>query len=135
MLVELDMSKTKLRKIFVLNHTFLWKVEHYHLKAFQYSECVDKIVIYLQEYKNSPIIFHFKLEDNFLYSEEENWFMDSGCIINKSKSINLNRPAVISELIKSYFGKSWKPKETSRSFEIGDALKLLSLLDLPNEKS
>lgn len=127
------MGKNKLRKIVVLENTYLWKVEHYHLRAFQYSECVDRVVIYLNDCKHSPLILHFRLEDNVLLANSNDWFMDSGSIIKEGKSINLNRPKVIAKLIEYHIDHYWKPKTETKPLEITDALRLLDLLELPND--
>ncbi|MBL4706012.1 MAG: hypothetical protein JKY54_15915 [Flavobacteriales bacterium] len=128
------MSKTGLRKINIAGDTYLWRVGHYHLEEFEYSECVDRVTIYLEGYKNAPLILHFRLEDNVLLSQnsrKNDWFIDWGCLTNKERTINLNRPGVIAKLIAYYIAHSWTPKEEKRSLEIKDALKLLDLIELP----
>lgn len=128
------MSKTGLRKINIAGNSYLWRVGHYHLEKFEYSECVDRVTVYLEGYKNSPLILHFRLDDTILLSEnsrKKDWFKDWGCLINNTKTINLNRPGVIAKLIAYYIERNWTPKEAKRSLEIKDALKLLDLIELP----
>ncbi len=140
--------KNKLRKIKVDNETYLWKREHNHLEDFEYSKCVEKVTIYLEGYKNSPINLLFREEDNLKIKNnlnKEKWcvgYPDAGVIwLFKPRAdkkpqtenihINLNRPAVIAELIKYFNNNGWNPKEVKKSFVIEDALKFLDVIKLP----
>ncbi|WP_299680677.1 hypothetical protein [uncultured Dokdonia sp.] len=140
--------KNKLRKIKINNNTYLWRRGHYHLPKFEYSECVEKVTIYLEEYKNSPLQLSFREEDNLILKtniDKEKWcvgYPDSGVIwLFKPRAdkkpqtehiaINLNRPAVIAELIKYFNLNGWKPKENSKPFVEENALKFLEIIDLP----
>lgn len=130
------MGSKKLRTIRVSGNTYLWTIGHYHLEEFKYSECVDRITIYLKDYKNSPLILHFRLEDNELLpakTGEGKWFIDFGCLINNKRVINLNRPGVIAKLIEFYVHQNWNPVETTKALEIKDALKLVNLIEFPEE--
>ena len=119
----------------------------YHLPEFEHSECVEKITIYLEGFKNSPLLLSFREEDNLIVKtdvEKEKWcvgYPDDGVIwLFKSKSdenlqtehidINLNRPAVIAELIKYFILNGWKPNENFTSFVEGDSLKFLEVIGL-----
>ena len=132
------MSKQKLRRITINNLVYLWKRGHYHLKEFQYSTCADRLVVYLEDYKQSPLILHFRLEDNQLSSnhlKDGDWFMESGCLIRKDRVISLNRPAVFSKLISYYLRREWQPATDKKALEIFDALLLLDHLELPEAVS
>lgn len=111
--------KNKLRKIKVNDETYLWKRGHHHLTEFKHSECVEKVTIYLEGFKKSPLLLSFREEDNIIVKtdiEKEKWcvgYPDDGVIwLSKPRAdkkpqtehieVNLNRPAVIAELIR-YF--------------------------------
>lgn len=128
------MSKPSLRKITVAGNTYLWRVGHYHLEEFEHSPCVDRVTVYLEDHKHSPLLLHFRLEDNLLLSpktREKDWFMDWGCMMTQKKIVNLNRPGVIAKLIAFYLEQGWNPKENRKPLERFDALKLLDLIEFP----
>lgn len=140
--------KNKLRKIKINNETYLWKRGHHHLTEFEYSKCVEKITIYLKGFKNSPLQLLFREEDNLTLKtdiKKEKWcvgYPDEGVIwLSKPRKdkqpqtehidINLNRPAVIAELIKYFKSNGWNPKQTSKPFVEENALKFLEIIELP----
>ncbi len=89
--------KTKLRKIKVANETYLWNRKHYHLSEFEYSKCAEKVIIYLEGYKKSPLQLSFREEDNIPLKknvEKEKWcvgYPESGIIwLSKYKPPLLN---------------------------------------------
>jgi len=149
------MSKNKLRKIKIANERYLWKVSPHYLTTFAYSKCVEKVVVYLEGYKKSPLQLSFREEDNLLIKtdlEKEKWcvgYPDSGVVWlytykpplpnnepypieqRQTITINLNRPAVIAKLIAYFIDTQWKPKETEKPLVIEDALKLLEIIELP----
>lgn len=149
------MAKNQLRKIKIYNETYLWKREHMHLTEYGYAKCVEKVVIYLDGHKKSPLQLLFREEDNLKIKtdiEKEKWcvgYPDEGIIwLSKYKpplpdnkpypieqqqtiDINLNRPAVIAELISYFIQSDWKPKESTKPYIMEDALKLLEIIDLP----
>lgn len=149
------MAKNKLRQIKIDNETYLWKREHLHLTGYEHSKCIEKVVIYLEGYKKSPLQLLFREEDNLNIKtdiEREKWcvgYPDDGVIwlykyqpslpnnepysIDQQQiiAINLNRPAVIAELIRYFLQTDWKPKEITRPLIIEDALKLLEIIVLP----
>lgn len=138
-----------MRRINVNDEIYLWRRGHYHLTEFKHSKCAEKVVIYLEGFKNSPIHLSFKEEDNLIFKddiEKEKWcvgYPDNGVIwlLDLSRpdnvpppahiDINLNRPAVIAILIKYFIQNGWNPKETTRPLIIEDALKFLDILELP----
>ena len=145
--------KNKLRKIKVDNQTYLWKRGHYHLTEFEHSECVEKVTIYLEGFKNSPLQLSFREEDNLSLKADinkEKWcvgYPDSGVIWlykykapspnnepieqRKTIEINLNRPAVIAKIITYFNRNGWNAKETSKPFVEENALKFLEMIDFP----
>ena len=128
------MAKSLLRKINVDGSIYLWKTGHYHLKEFKHSECAERVTVYLKDYKNSPIHIHFRLEDNSYLQEDlakSNWFIDWGCLQNKNKVVNLNRPGVIKILIRYFISKEWNPETSKTPYHYYSGLKLLSELDFP----
>ncbi len=149
------MSKNKLRKIKIANETYLWRVNHSHLENFTYSKCVEKVVVYLEGYKKSPLRLSFREEDNLVLKKDlkkEKWcvgYPDTGVIWlytykpalpnnepypieqQKTISINLNRPAVIVKLIAYFIERQWKPKENEKPLVIENALKFLEIIELP----
>lgn len=149
------MKKNTLRKIKIDNETYLWKRSHLHLTNYEYSACVEKVVLYLEGYKKSPIQLSFREEDNLTLKsdvEKEKWrvgYPDDGVIwlfnykprlpnsetspVNEQQTdeINLNRPAVIAELIRYFLHNGWKPKESIRPYIIEDALRFLEIIALP----
>lgn len=149
------MIKNKLRKIKIDNDTYLWKREHLHLTEYEHSKCIEKVVIYLEGHKKSPLQLSFREEDNLNIKtdiEKEKWcvgYPDDGVIwlykykpplpnnepypIDQQQTIdiNLNRPAVIAELIRYFLQTDWKPKESTRPHIVEDALKLLEIIVLP----
>jgi len=69
-------NKISLRKIKVQDETYLWKRGHYHPIEFEHFNCVEKVIIYLEGYKNSPLHLLFRTEDNLLLNkdlEKEKW--------------------------------------------------------------
>lgn len=143
-------NKTNLRKIRIGKESYLWKRGHYHLDAFEYSQCVEKVIVFLNGYKNSPLHLLFKEEDNHLFKsdlEKEKWCVghpEQGVIwLYKPEAdlqaqrvninINLNRPAVIARLIEHYAGTHWNPRKTNKPLVIEDALRLVEELELPKE--
>ena len=139
-------NKLNLRKIRVLEEQFLWKRGHLHVNKYQCSECVELVIIYLQDYKNTPLKLYFRQDDNIILkntSEKNYWYVgypDDGVIWNfnqvnpqeKGISINLNRPGVIAKLIEYFFNITWFPKEAEKGFIVNDALKLLEIIEFPN---
>jgi hypothetical protein len=147
------MAKNIFRKIKIDNETYLWKRHHHHLTNYERSPCIEKVVIYLEGYKKSPLRLLFREDDNLTLKpdiEKEKWrvgYPDDGVIWlyqspllnNKSYpdneeqtgDINLNRPAVIAELIGYFLQKDWKPKESTKPYIIEDALKFLEIIALP----
>ncbi|MEL6257410.1 MAG: hypothetical protein AAFR87_35785, partial [Bacteroidota bacterium] len=106
--------------------------------------CVEKVIIYLEGYKKSPLHLLFREEDNLKFKpdpEKEKWcvgYPDDGVIWlyhnkegKESVQINLNRPAVIAALIEYFKENGWKPKEHSTPLLFEDALKFLDSIDLP----
>ena len=134
------MKKLKLRSIQVQSNTYLWKRSHYHATAFEHTECVEKVTIYLEGYKNSPLQLIFKEEDNLA---KEKWcvgYPDSGVIWrykdqeqspSENIHINLNRPAVIVMLITHFIKDKWQPKTANKPLVIENALYLLDTIKLP----
>ena len=149
--------KNKLRRIKVNDATYLWKRWHHHLTEFKHSECVEKVTIYLEGYKKSPLRLSFREEDNFPLKTDidgEKWnvgYPDSGVLWRfqnqpdspnnqsplpeqvQTVEINLNRPAVIAELIKYFSLHGWNPMEASKPFVEENALKFLEIIALPQD--
>lgn len=140
------MQKTKLRRIRINNEYYLWKRSYYHLSEFKHSSAVEKVIIYLENHKKSPLHLHFKEEDNLNYKDisKEKWcvgYPDTGVIWLYKVSptpasnvihINLNRPAVIASLIQYFIQNAWYPKDEQKPLIVEDALKLLDKIALPN---
>lgn len=129
------MALSKLRKITVAGNIYLWRNAHYHLEDFKYSHCAEKITAYLQDHKRSPLIVHFRMEDNINLTdnlERDVWFSDSGCLIKKDRVININRPAVIAALIEHFLKEGWAPCAQTKPYEVQDGLQRLEHLGLPN---
>ncbi|MFK8010368.1 MAG: hypothetical protein AB8H03_28700 [Saprospiraceae bacterium] len=141
-------NKTSLRKINVQNERYLWKRGHYHPIEFEHSNCVEKVIIYLEGYKNSSLHLLFRTEDNLLLnlnSEKEKWclgYPDDGVIwLFKPRedkkpqtiniNINLNRPAVIAKLIEHFIAEEWKPKVSKKPLIKENALLLIEKIELP----
>ena len=132
------MGKTGLRRITVSGKSFLWKTRHYHLEEFEESKCVDKVTIFLDGHKASPLILHFRLEDNTQLPhtpEERKWFMDSGCLIKNERVISLNRPAVIARFVEYYLDQGWTPHHGNKALEIESGLLLLESIELPEGRA
>jgi hypothetical protein len=149
------MTKDKLRKIKIDSDTYLWKREHLHLTEYVLSKCVEKVVIYLEGHKKSPLQLLFREEDNLSIKmdiEKEKWcvgYPNDGVVwlykykpplpnnapypMNQQQTIevNLNRPAVIAELIGYFLHTDWNPKESTRPHIVEDALKLLEIIVFP----
>ena len=152
-----QMERRKLRKLKIAHETYLWRREHMHLADYQYSTCMERVVIYLEGYRNSPLHLYFREEDNLILGidvEKEKWCVGSGsqgiiwlyrhdskCALPADEAnsaerrplihINLSRPAVIAKLIEYFIKAEWKPKEGSKPVVIENALRLLETLELP----
>ena len=139
------MNKTGLRRIKVEGEVYLWKRKHFHLAQYNSSPCVEKLTVFLDGYKNSPLELFFRQEDNALLqhtSSEKYWcvgypndgviwlFQGSGSQ-DQNKDINLNRPGVVAKLILHHLGKGWNPQKSKKPYAVKDALKLLEQIDLP----
>lgn len=138
-------AKKSLRKITVDNQIFLWKVGHFHLEEFTFSKCCEKVVIYLENHKKSPLQLSFREEDNLTMMsnvEEQRWcigYPETGALwITKGKdsvtgneNINLNRPAVIRKIIEFYLANGWNPAENKKPLINEKALELVSVIKFP----
>lgn len=139
-------NKTKLRRINIRGEIYLWKRGHYHITDYESSECVEKVIVYYEGNKKSPLQLIFKQDDNKLLmktTENKYWcvgYPESGVIwyfdqskLNEVESIevNLNRPAVIRKLIEYFIENNWLPKEGQRPFVVPNALKLLEWIEFP----
>ena len=136
-------NKLKMRKINVFGQTFLWKRMHIHLEEFEYSQCVEKVKIYLEGYKNSPLILFFRGEDNHLLETlkgEERWeigYPESGIIWKYipdreptiQESINLNSSPVIVKLIKYYYHNQWFPESENKPYIDENSLTLTEKIE------
>ncbi|GEM_PF-1491521 len=149
------MAKNSLRKITIGEETYLWKREHLHVTTDKHFKCIEKVVLYLEGYKKSPLQLLFREEDNLKVItdiEKEKWcvgYPDDGVIWlckkqpfladNEPNSdnqeqtieINLNRPAVIAALIRYFLQTNWNPKQSTRPYIIEDALQFLEIIVLP----
>ncbi len=129
-------NKIPLRKLKHRGKTYLWKRSHVHLKENQISPCSEKVLIYLENYKNSPVQISFKEDDNLLLKDTfGKWIVghpESSVIwystelnetINKSvKSIDLNSPKTIVKLIDFHIANGWAPSISSTKFINDSAL-------------
>ena len=144
-----------MRKITIDDAVYLWKREHLHLIAGEHCKCIEKVVLYLEGYKKSPLQLFFREEDNLKFKtdiEKEKWcvgYPDEGVIWLYKKQplladnepnsdnqeqtieINLNRPAVITALIRYFLQTDWNPKQSTRPYIIEDALQFLEIIVLP----
>ncbi len=141
-----------MRKITIDDAVYLWKREHLHLIAGEPCKCIEKVVIYLEGYKKSPLQLFFREEDNLKFKtdiEKEKWkvgYPDDGVIWlyrqpllvdlysnnqEQTIEINLNRPAVIAALIRYFLQTDWNPKQSTSPYIIKEALKFLEIIALP----
>lgn len=136
------LNKTPLRKLIRHDQTFLWKRSHVHLKEYIHSECTEQVVIFLEGFKNSSLRIHFREEDNLSIQHDitkRKWcvgYPDSGVIWlsttpqkENTPVINLNRSAVIRQLIDFFYGMEWRPETTNKTFEIQHGLELLEHIE------
>lgn len=115
---------------------------------YESSPCVEKITIYLEAHKKSPLRLFFREDDNKLRKEggEANkwclygfgegviWlWQENPSPTNQVVVINFNRPLVIADLINYFLINGWNPTSNSRPLEIQDALKYLEILELTND--
>ena len=139
-------NRTKFRKINIHGEIYLWKRGHYHIVNYEFSECVEKVIVYLEGKKKSPLQLIFKQDDNkLLMNTTQNkywcvgypqsgaiWYFDQSKLNDiESIEINLNRPAVIRKLIEYYVENNWFPKEDQSPYVVPNALKLLELIEFP----
>ncbi|MFI1770326.1 hypothetical protein [Thalassobellus citreus] len=148
-----SINKIRIRKINHLKDTYLWKRTHYHLDDYKFAKCAELVIIYLENFKNSPIKLHFREEDNELLKSgngKGKWMVgypDSGIIwfSNTEKTaiqgenvdceqINFNKPKVIVKLIDYYRSNGWNPETSNQIFIVNDALRTLEFIDFPKEK-
>jgi hypothetical protein len=54
------MAKNKLRKKKIENDLFMEEDHHLHLTEFKHSKCAEKVVIYLEGYKDSTLQLLFQ---------------------------------------------------------------------------
>ncbi len=138
--------KTSLRKIQIQGKTYLWKTEHCHEQKAEHVNCIEKVTIYLDGYKKSPLYLLFRDEDNQLLqhnNKDEKWcigYPDSGVIWRSTNSvkldskkahteINLNRPAVIATLIKYFITTEWHPTISKKPLIKENALLLIGHIE------
>ncbi len=128
-------NKIKLRKLDVFNYCFLWKCGHIHLKEFKNFQCIEKVVIYLDGYKNSPLILFFKEDDNELINlgKDKKWnvgYPNKGIIWNRELQINLHNSLTIIKIIEFYFKIKWNPDGSSKTAFVNET----ALIDVINFK-
>ncbi|WP_341695162.1 hypothetical protein [Flavobacterium arundinis] len=128
---------------------------HLHPTGRGHTGCIEKVVIFLEGHKKSPLQLSFRENDNGNLNQNigtDRWcigYPDEGVIwlfkykpplINnepypiderQTVGINLNRPAVIAALIRYFLQNDWKPKESVTPYIVDDALKLPDIIDLP----
>lgn len=134
-----------LRKITINNRIYFWKREHIHLPRYDTSPCVEKITVYLDTNKKSPLRLFFKEDDNKLIRENfefKKWHLHNGgdgvawketSPTTDVISINFNRPAVIKDIIIYFLNNGWNPENSTRPLEINDALKYLNIISFVKE--
>lgn len=143
------MAKGKLRKITVDNNRYLWKREHKCYNQTSQAHCAEKVVVYLEGYKNTPLQVCFSLQESNVLGPEAlpvKWHIGhphTGVIWRKSVvppsaggmnqlvEINLNRPAVIAVLIRYFISEKWKPTEKQGDLSYKNGLWLLQHLRFP----
>ena len=137
----------KLRRIVIAGQRYLWRREHVHTDVFEVSPCVEKVIIYAEGNKKSPLRLLFKSDDNKhqqAVGATDTWCLSgagAGVIwsflasspINSKIFINFNRPAVIAELILYFLANGWKPDSSIHAFEVPDALAYLNRVKFPTE--
>lgn len=132
-----NFNKIPLRKLKHKGQTFLWKRAHEHLKDFEISACSEKLVLFLEGFKNSPIYIIFKEDDNqklnldkkkWVVGHTESgviWLFDETKTEKLVKTFDLNSPKTIVKLIDYYLENGWNPSSTkTKMFDKEALLKL-----------
>jgi hypothetical protein len=141
--------KSTMRKIRVNGEVFVWKREHLHGKNPAETGCTEKVTVYLEGFKRSPLYVYFHEKDNRFPKEatgNDRWIVgypEDGVIWlstdrpqlppgqvysateQQTKEVNLNRPAVIEILIRYFREKGWNPDTDTKPFVEDQALNLL----------
>jgi hypothetical protein len=123
------MMKNKLRKIVVENETYLWRRQHFHVnKCEKENVCIEKVIIYLNGYKNSALFIYFEDDEKTTWKvDESQGLLTKHTVVDNDvtiESINLNKPSIVEKLIRYYIDKNWKPKENNK-LEIANAIILI----------
>ncbi|MCK5855807.1 MAG: hypothetical protein KAG56_11345 [Sulfurovaceae bacterium] len=95
--------KNKLRKLVINKETYLWILKtDYNLvnEAIKEYEAHVKVTVYLEGYKNTPLIVTFIANENPVTGTE---------ITSSGSEINLNKPSYIKLIILGGLANNWKP--------------------------
>lgn len=125
-----NFNKIPIRKLKHNGRTFLWKRGHLHPREFISSPCTEKLVIYLEGLKNSPLEIIFKEDDN-LKIEQQNtkwvvghtesgviWKFDEKAEVKETLifKLDLNSPKSIVKIIDFYLENGWEPSISTKRF-------------------
>ncbi len=127
----------KLRLIVIDNKHYLHKVEHHKETEFGRTICTEKVTIYQEGFKKSPLRIIFKEGYRLKWrvghpDKGVLWSVDDKALSSrKTVQINLNRPAVIAAFVRHFTGHGWSPEEQNSPYLVKEGLKLIEMIDLP----
>lgn len=122
----------KPRKLTLQDNTFVWNRKHYHAKEVPAPPCVEKLSIFLEGHKHSPLRIEFTSDKNTPYPK---WCIDdaSGIVFwssteNDKGVVNLNLPSTVAAFIKYFLQNGWTPQTSKKPFDVKDGMKYLELV-------
>ncbi|MCP4392887.1 MAG: hypothetical protein GY804_01240 [Alphaproteobacteria bacterium] len=136
------MGRSKnLRKIKIEGITYLWTLNHIHKSGKLHSNCIEVLKVYREGYKNSPSKIKFNVSQSIKKAKGPNmphWkvgYPKDGVAWKTGDNyieINLNRPGVVSTLIKFALAEFWFPETKSTPTDYPQGFDLLEKIKLPS---
>jgi len=125
------MSKIVMRRIVVDEQTYLWRRRHRRTSGPEGAGCEEILTVYAEGFGKSAL--------RLVFTSDAEWGagdFDAGVIYARHNklSYNLNRPAVVTALIRHMREQGWQPQRERTPRIEAQAIPLLELSRAPQEK-
>lgn len=125
------MPRYAVRRIIVDGNPYVWRRRHTHDRAVPAAvRCAEVLTIYREGHKRYPLRIQFTESDEWLAGYPQAGVL---CRTKDGAIYNLNRPAVVSSLIRWLLASGWNPDEPFDRNLPGDTYSLLSNARAPRE--